>query len=786
MKKWLSGAALTAALAACNAAPTAPVVAISPVNPKTDAELKATLVTPSTDPNGDPVAVTFEWLKNNEKQAGLTTDTVPADKTAKGDVWTVIATPSDGILPGPAGQASATIQNSAPTVTAVFEPATPSKNGDLKIVPTATDADGDKVTFTYAWTKDGTSTNLVTDTVPAAQLARGQKWQVTVTPNDGAENGQAFNLSVDVANAKPVAPGVTLAPEKPTKATPIIASAQPGTDADGDAVQLKFAWMVDGKIVDGQTGAVLAPTFFAKNNAVTVIVTPNDGKEDGTPATATISVANTAPTVPAVSVNARPKDSDEIVCTLANPSLDIDGDVIAYVFTWLKNEQPFNNATSVGNTSTVSAGDTAEGDTYSCSARATDGFDTSAASNNAQARVNAKPVLASVALSPLQPTKATPIYAQPANPSDADGDTVLLKYQWLVAGNPVQGQTSSALVPTFFAKGQDVTVIVTPNDGIEDGTPALANVNVQNSAPTAPGVTITASPRTTDSIVCSVVAPSSDLDGDTLTYAFTWTKNGQPFNNAATTGANSVVAAPHANGDRYSCTVAASDGANSAQAEVRSTRVGCRFARFNGSNSKVRIGALPILAGNGPRTFGGWMRQRVSSALLMNLTTFGSGRSRNSRNSLLVAPGGVVVLVGESNDFGSSGANYDVGRWTHMMATHDGSTARLFVDGVQVASSARTYATNWSLPLMVGTNSEDRADEWFDGDLADLRFWARALSAAEIQAERASRTPVSANALVGWWPLDDGPLAFRDASGNGRDGVGSNITDFADGSCPVP
>jgi hypothetical protein len=377
---------LAAALAACNAPPTAPVVAVSPVNPKTDAELKATIVTPSTDPNGDPVALTFQWLKNNERQADLTTDTVPADKTAKGDVWTVIVTPSDGVLPGPAGQASAPIQNTAPTVTAAFEPATPTKNGDLKIAPTATDADGDKVTFTYAWTKDGQTTTFATDTVPAAQLARGQKWGVTVTPNDGAETGQPFNLSVDIGNAKPVAPGVTLAPEKPTKATPIIATAQPGTDADGDAVQLKFAWTVNGTIVEGQTGAVLAPTFFAKGEDVTVIVTPNDGKEDGTPATTTINVANIAPTAPGVTITANPRTTDPIVCSVIAPSSDLDGDTLTYAFTWTKNDQPFNSAVTTG-TSSVVAAPHANGDLYSCTASVFDGA-TVIAGNAANTTVN--------------------------------------------------------------------------------------------------------------------------------------------------------------------------------------------------------------------------------------------------------------------------------------------------------------------------------------------------------------------------------------------------------------
>jgi hypothetical protein len=64
------------ALAACNAPPTAPIVAIAPLKARTDAVLKASIVTPSADPQGDAITYTFAWLKNNAPQNDLRTDTV--------------------------------------------------------------------------------------------------------------------------------------------------------------------------------------------------------------------------------------------------------------------------------------------------------------------------------------------------------------------------------------------------------------------------------------------------------------------------------------------------------------------------------------------------------------------------------------------------------------------------------------------------------------------------------------------------------------------------------------
>ena len=215
-----------------NKPPTAPVVAISPSNPKTDADLKANIVSAATAPEGAAVALKFQWVKNGSPQGDLTTDTVPASKTAKGDSWTVVVTPNDGKADGTPGQATVTIANTAPTATVAFDPATPTGASGIHAVTSASDADGDRVTFTYAWAKDGNSTTLITDAVPAVQVAQGQTWQVTATPNDGSETGQPVTATVAIANARPVVASLALAPDAPTKATPLVAQVGTVTDAD--------------------------------------------------------------------------------------------------------------------------------------------------------------------------------------------------------------------------------------------------------------------------------------------------------------------------------------------------------------------------------------------------------------------------------------------------------------------------------------------------------------------------------------------------------------------------
>ncbi len=90
-----------------NAEPSAPLVEIEPAAPTTDDDLLC-VADDSVDPNGDVVSYAYEWLRDGA-QTGITGGTVFAADTTMGEEWTCQATPSDGELEGPIGEATVTI-----------------------------------------------------------------------------------------------------------------------------------------------------------------------------------------------------------------------------------------------------------------------------------------------------------------------------------------------------------------------------------------------------------------------------------------------------------------------------------------------------------------------------------------------------------------------------------------------------------------------------------------------------------------------------------------------------
>ncbi len=81
-----------------------------------------------------------------------------------------------------------------------------------------------------------------------------------------------------------------------------------------------------------------------------------------------------------------------------------------------------------------------------------------------------------------------------------------------------------------------------------------------------------------------------------------------------------------------------------------------------------------------------------------------------------------------------------VGTWAHLALTYDGAALRLYVNGVQVASRARTGNLLTSAnPLQVGGDSI--YGQYFSGIIDEVRIFNRARTAAEIQGDM--QTPIA-------------------------------------------
>jgi hypothetical protein len=91
--------------------------------------------------------------------------------------------------------------------------------------------------------------------------------------------------------------------------------------------------------------------------------------------------------------------------------------------------------------------------------------------------------------------------------------------------------------------------------------------------------------------------------------------------------------------------------------------------------------------------------------------------------------------------------NIPVGKWVHVMASYDGSSMRLYLDGKESGSLSKTgdISPNPAAAIRVGDNPKTSARN-FDGVIDDVRIYNRALSAVEIQqllmVEEAQSEPV--------------------------------------------
>jgi PKD repeat protein len=110
------------------------------------------------------------------------------------------------------------------------------------------------------------------------------------------------------------------------------------------------------------------------------------------------------------------------------------------------------------------------------------------------------------------------------------------------------------------------------------------------------------------------------------------------------------------------------------------------------------------------------------------------------------------VLQGSSGQYGSvpsfglsiapanvlASTSLATNTWSHLAATYDGATMRLYVNGTEVANQAQTGAVAASSdPLTIGGNSSGNN---FAGTIDEVRIYSRALSPSEIQSDM--NTPV--------------------------------------------
>ena len=153
------------------------------------------------DADDDPAANLYAWYADGARIEGADAATLDPSGLSRGQWVRCEITAHDGDLAGnTASSDEVAVGNAPPSPPGVgIFPLAPVAGSLLEAVITshAEDPDGDPVSYITAWTVDGVWYGDG-NTVPGEDVLAGQAWELTITPSDGAVEGEPGVASVTI------------------------------------------------------------------------------------------------------------------------------------------------------------------------------------------------------------------------------------------------------------------------------------------------------------------------------------------------------------------------------------------------------------------------------------------------------------------------------------------------------------------------------------------------------------------------------------------------------------
>jgi hypothetical protein len=500
-----------------NDLPTTPLTQVSPQEPKT-ADVLVAQGTGSTDQEGDVITYSYEWLKNGVA-SGITNPTVSSSLTSKGDIWTVIATPSDSYGSGIPSQESIAIGNTVPTITSIsISPSVPAHtNSTLHCAAIATDPD-ETPSLSYIWKANGailgSSSSITLDNTV---LQPGDSLRCIAEAQDADLAVVTLETAIMIENLAPTVQHTTVS------GTPKIGSSlecdSQASDPDGGVVSTDYQWthQVLG-VVSTDSFLSLDTSDYVVGDSLTCTSTTTDDHGESTTDTQTVTVQNSEPEIGLVSITPNSVLQDGMTLSCHTTATDINDDPVSISYSWN------HNGHLVGTGSQYVLSNVSRDDLIECVATATDAHGALSSATKDLAVANHVPALSSASISPQSPRSTDTLNCGVQGSFDQDGDAVIPSYTWSIDG-AVQSEVSSTFDGPFTV-GSIISCTAQAFDGIAYGNSVQAQETVINTAPSIQSLSIQPTLVHTDEMITASV-DATDIDNQTLTNHFDWYVNAQ-------------------------------------------------------------------------------------------------------------------------------------------------------------------------------------------------------------------------------------------------------------------
>jgi hypothetical protein len=162
--------------------------------------------------------------------------------------------------------------------------------------------------------------------------------------------------------------------------------------------------------------------------------------------------------------------------------------------------------------------------------------------------------------------------------------------------------------------------------------------------------------------------------------------------------------------------------------------------RFDGLDDSVQLGAVDI--GGQALTISLWFKADDFGTPSARLISKATSTSESAHYWMLSTVDSSPKLRfrlktnGATTTLIASSGTLSAGVWTHVVGVYDGSTMRLYKDGVMVGSTPKTGTvdTNSSVTAAIGNQPTGGGSRPFDGVIDDVRIYDEALTDPQIAA----------------------------------------------------
>ncbi|HEX2296383.1 MAG TPA: Ig-like domain-containing protein, partial [Actinomycetota bacterium] len=409
------------------------------------------------------------------------------------------------------------------------------------VVLTATDTDGDPLTYELPSPDGGAAHGTVTISGNVATYVPDGDFTGTDTfqyrAHDGAESSTPATVTVTVTNSAPSADDRSVNVPHRSAGTAITLD---GTDPDADALTFELDGADGGAAhgsvtISGGTATYVPSGDFTGTD--TFRYRADDGAASSAFATVTVTLTNSPPGLAAAELSPRTVGTNgTLTATAVSPS-DADGDDLTYTYVWRRTRggdtQVLETVTSGSTTDTLALTGSAAGDAVEVSITADDGHADSPTRTDTVVVGNSAPSATAGSATTDEDTPKTLTLAG----SDPDGDDVSFEITSLPAdgslydGDAVAGAAISSL--PYELSGADVTYAPDPGyngpdafgfrtfDGDTASQPATTTLSVLpvNDDPTAsPGTLTVAGDQTSGQLDLSTLATDEETADADLVY----------------------------------------------------------------------------------------------------------------------------------------------------------------------------------------------------------------------------------------------------------------------------